>query len=155
MLDKSYSEHFGFTESEVLQMMEYYGVGSRFDMMKEWYDGYLFGTSEVYNPWSVISFLTGILSRSEDYLVKSNRESGNGRSGILVRSPSLRGRSFILEVKVSDCIDDLEEDAQRALRQIQEKKYMEELRAEGYRKIDCYGVAFYRKDCEVRFGGLL
>ena len=31
---------------------------------------------------------------------------------------------------------------------------MEELRAEGYRKIDCYGVAFYRKDCEVRFGGL-
>ncbi len=91
MLDKSYSEHFGFTESEVLQMMEYYGVGSRFDMMKEWYDGYLFGTSEVYNPWSVISFLTGILSRSEDYLVKSNRESGNGRSGILVRSPSLRG----------------------------------------------------------------
>ena len=123
MLDKSYSEHFGFTESEVLQMMEYYGVGSRFDMMKEWYDGYLFGTSEVYNPWSVISFLTG--------------------------------RSFILEVKVSDCIDDLEEDAQRALRQIQEKKYMEELRAEGYRKIDCYGVAFYRKDSEVRFGGLL
>lgn len=135
-------------------MMEYYGVGSRFDMMKEWYDGYLFGTSEVYNPWSVISFLTGILSRSEDYLVKSNRESDNGRSDILVRSPSLRGRSFILEVKVSDCIDDLEEDAQRALRQIQEKKYMEELRAEGYRKIDCYGVAFYRKDCEVRFGGL-
>ena len=103
-------------------MMEYYGVGSRFDMMKEWYDGYLFGTSEVYNPWSVISFLTGILSRSEDYLVKSNRESGNGRSDSLVRSPSLRGRSFILEVKVSDCIDDLEEDAQRALRQIQEKK---------------------------------
>ena len=32
---------------------------------------------------------------------------------------------------------------------------MEELRAEGYRKIDCYGVAFYRKDSEVRFGGLL
>ena len=33
-----------------------------------------------------------------------------------------------------------------------EKKYQEELRAEEYRKIDCCGIAFYRKDCEVRFG---
>lgn len=84
--------------------------------------------------------------------MKSNRESGNGRSDIIVKSPSLRGRSFIIEVKVSDFIDDLEADAQKALRQIYEKKYQEELRAEGYRKIDCCGIAFYRKDCEVRFG---
>ena len=35
---------------------------------------------------------------------------------------------------------------------IYDKRYMEELRTEGYRKIDCYGIAFYRKDCEVRFG---
>lgn len=94
-------------------------------------------------------FLTGILSQSENYLVKSNRETGNGRSDIMVKSPSLRGRSFILEVKVSDCIDNLEEDAKKALEQIYEKKYMEELRAEGYRRIDCYGISFYRKDCEV------
>ena len=53
---------------------------------------------------------------------------------------------------MSDRIDNLEADAERALNQIYEKKYMEELRMEGYRKIDCYGVAFYRKDCEVRFG---
>ena len=90
-------------------------------------------------------FLTGILSQSNEYQVKSNRESGNGRSDIMVKSLSLRGRAFVLEVKVSDRIDDLEA-------QIYEKKYMEELRMEGYRKIDCYGVAFYRKDCEVRFG---
>lgn len=97
-------------------------------------------------------FLTGILSQSNEYQVKSNRESGNGRSDITVKSLSLRGRTFILEVKVSDGIDDLEADAEKALAQIYEKKYMEELRMEGYRKIDCYGVAFYRKDCEVRFG---
>ena len=53
---------------------------------------------------------------------------------------------------MSDCIDDLESDAKRALQQIYDKKYREELRAEGYRRIDCYGIAFYRKDCEVRFG---
>ena len=97
-------------------------------------------------------FLTGILSQSENYLVKSNRESGNGRSDIMVKSPSLRGRSFVLEVKVSDTVDDLEHDAEQALRQIYDKRYMEELRTEGYRKIGCYGISFFRKDCEVRFG---
>ena len=64
---------------------------------------------------------------------------------IMVKSPSLRGRSFIVEVKVSDSIDDLENDAQKALQQIYDKRYMEELRAEGYRKIDCYGISFFRK----------
>ena len=315
VLDKKYSEHFGFTEPEVIQTMSYYGVESRFSTMKEWYDGYMFGDAEVYNPWSVIKFMfdlrsdihafprpywintssndiikelivradretkgqietllrgetldiqvheeitygdmssdgenlwnflyfTGyltkeseyfkessiflrvripnievktiyqstilnwmkdsikkenfhdlyramedgnadriktilnsqlfqtisfydsaenfyhgflarILSQSEDYLVKSNRESGNGRSDIMVKSPSLRGRSFILELKVSDSIDNLETDAEKALQQIYDKKYQEELKTEGYRKIDCYGIAFYRKDCEVRYG---
>lgn len=334
ILDKKYSEHFGFTEEEVHRMMSYYEVESRFSTMKEWYDGYLFGDMEVYNPWSVIKFLydlysdvgafphpywintssndiikelivradretkgqierlleggtldiqvheevtyedmysngenlwnflyftgyltkeseyfkessiflraripnievktiyqntilnwlkavikkedfhdlylamedgnaqrmsdilngqlfktisfydsaenlptgkattksskrqnssvcfyhdflTGILSQSENYLVKSNRESGNGRSDILVKSPSLRGRSFVLELKVSGSIADLENDAEKALQQIYDKRYMEELCAEGYRKIDCYGISFFRKDCEVRFG---
>ncbi len=315
ILDKRYGEHFGFTEPEVLEMMNYYGVESRFSTMKEWYDGYTFGDTEVYNPWSVIKFLydlysdvhafprpywsntssndivrdlivradretkgqietllgggtfdiqvheevtyedmhssgeslwnflyftgyltkesqyfkessiflrsripnvevktiyqntilnwfkdvikkedfrdlyhameegdgekireilsaqlfctisfydsaenfyhgflTGILSQSENYLVKSNRESGNGRSDIMVKSPSLRGRAFILEIKVSECIDNLETDAEKALQQIYEKKYMEGLRIEGYREIGCYGISFYRKDCEVRVG---
>ena len=315
ILDQRYSEHFGFTEAEVWQIMDYYGVESRFPVMKEWYDGYTFGDREVYNPWSVINFmydlyananafphpywintssndiikdliassdretkgqietllsggtldvqvheevtygdmhstgenlwnflyftgyltkvreymrgkyiflriripnlevatiyentimdwikdnikkedfhdlyrameegdarrmtdiinsqlfgtisfydsaenfyhgfLAGILSQSEDYLVKSNRESGNGRSDIMVKSPSLRGRSFILELKVSDSIDDLERDAEKALQQIYEKKYMEELRVEGYKRIDYYGISFFRKDCEIRFG---
>lgn len=315
ILDRRYSEHFGFTEQEVLQMMQYYGVECRFSTMKEWYDGYTFGNAGLYNPWSVINFmydlyagieafprpywantssndsikqliahagremkgqieallrgelldiqvheevtydemysngenlwnflyftgyltkdseylkesslflrvripnieiktiyqntilhwmensikkenfhelyramedgnvdkmkaildnqlfqtisfydsaenfyhgfLTGILSQTENYLVKSNRETGNGRSDIMVMSPSLRGRSFILEIKVSDSVDALEGDAEKALQQIYDKKYMEELRAEGYRRIDCYGVSFFRKDCEVRSG---
>ncbi len=60
--------------------------------------------------------------------------------------------AFVLEIRVSDSIDDLEEDAKKALRQIYDKKYVEELQGEGYRKIDCYGMAFYRKDCGVSFG---
>lgn len=314
VLDKKYSEHFGFTEPEVMAIMSYYGVESRFPAMKEWYDGYTFGNTGVYNPWSVIKFLydlladsnafprpywintssndiikdmiagadretkmqiemllnggtidiqvheevtyedmrsrgenlwnflyftgyltkkseyfressiylqaripntevktiyqntilgwfrqkiakqdfrdlyramedgnaekmeeilneqlfstisfydsaenfyhgflAGILSQSQNYIVKSNRESGKGRNDISVKSPSLRGRSFILELKVSKDIDALEADADRALQQIYDKKYMDELRLEGYKKIDCYGISFYRKDCEVRF----
>ena len=117
-------------------------------------NGQLFRTISFYDSAENFyhGFLTGILSQSENYLVKSNRESGNGRSDIMVKSPSLRGRSFIVEVKVSDSVDELENDAQKALQQIYDKRYMEELRTEGYRKIDCYGIAFYRKDCEVRFG---
>ena len=69
-----------------------------------------------------------------------------------MKSPSLRGRSFVLELKVSDSVDNLEVDAERALQQIYDRNYMEELKTEGYRKIDCYGISFYRKDCEVRFG---
>lgn len=315
ILDTKYSEHFGFTEPEVVQMMKDYQVEDCFLTMKEWYDGYIFGNCEVYNPWSVIKFLsdlssdihafprpywvntssndiikelitkadrktkeqiellvngetldvqiheeityedmhvrgenlwnflyfTGyltkkseyfreryifvklripnievltiyentilkwfrqtiqkqdfrdlylameagdaekikrilteqlfstisfydsaenfyhgflaeILSQSENYLVKSNRETGNGRSDIMLKTPSLRGRAFILEIKVSSFISDLEADANKALEQIYVKKYVEGLRSEGYQRIDCYGIAFFRKDCEVRFG---
>ena len=55
-------------------------------------------------------------------------------------------------MKVSDSVDDLENNAKKALKQIYDKRYMEELRAEGYRKIDCCGISFFRKDCEIRFG---
>ena len=96
--------------------------------------------------------MTGILSQSENYLVKSNRESGNGRSDIMVKSPSLRGKAFILEIKVSDCMNAVEIDAEKALQQIYDKRYAEELRREGYQNIGCYGISFYRKDCEIRFG---
>ena len=124
------------------------------EKMQDILGGLLFSTISFYDSAENFyhGFLAGILSQSQDYLVKSNRESGNGRSDICVRSPSLRGRSFVVEVKVSACIDDLEDDAEKALQQIYEKDYKEELRSEGYKKIDCYGIAFFRKDCEVRFG---
>ena len=124
------------------------------DKMTEILNGQLFSTISFYDSAENFyhGFLTGILSQSQDYIVKSNRESGNGRGDICVKSPSLRGRSFILELKVSEDIDALEADAEKALQQIYDKKYMDELRVEGYKKIDCYGISFYRKDCEVRFG---
>ena len=54
--DKSFDETFGFTDSEVRELLEYYGQEEYYDTVKSWYDGYRFGDVEVYCPWDVINF---------------------------------------------------------------------------------------------------
>lgn len=56
VLDNRYSEYFGFTSEEVLEMAEYYGAQEKYDELCEWYDGYRFGKTEIFNPWSVIGY---------------------------------------------------------------------------------------------------
>jgi len=51
-----YHEAFGFTDAEVRQMLEYYGFMEKYDVIKEWYDGYRFGTLDIYCPWDVVSY---------------------------------------------------------------------------------------------------
>lgn len=58
VLDDEYDQYFGFTSSEVRDMLSYYGVLDKESELKEWYDGYLFGSTEIYNPWSVISYIS-------------------------------------------------------------------------------------------------
>ena len=95
-------------------------------------------------------FLAGMLKNIGNYIVQSNRESGNGRPDILVRYPSVRGKAIIIEIKVAKTYQRLEEKCDEALRQIEAQKYEEALRQEGYRDILKYGVAFYRKECMVK-----
>ena len=95
-------------------------------------------------------FLAGMLKNIGNYIVQSNRESGNGRPDILVRYPSVRGKAVIIEIKVSKTYQGMEEKCDEALNQIEEQKYEEALRQEGYRDILKYGVAFYRKECMVK-----
>ena len=57
VFDKDFDECYGFTESEVKEILSYYGHPEKFDECKEWYDGYRFGNLEVYNPWSVINYV--------------------------------------------------------------------------------------------------
>ena len=59
-------ERFGFTDSEVRAMAEYYGYGDKFDQIREWYDGYRFGNADVYCPWDVINYI---------YLLRSDPDS--------------------------------------------------------------------------------
>lgn len=55
--DNSFASYFGFTESEVRNVLEYYNLSDYFDEIKKWYDGYLFGETEIYNPWSVLKYI--------------------------------------------------------------------------------------------------
>ena len=58
VMDEDYDRFFGFTYPEVHQMMEYYGVSDKDEELKDWYDGYRFGNTEIYNPWSVINYIS-------------------------------------------------------------------------------------------------
>ncbi len=57
-----YSEYFGFTESEVKDMLESYNVSERFEDIKDWYNGYIFGKTPIYNPWSILNFISDLRS---------------------------------------------------------------------------------------------
>ena len=58
--DNDFAESFGFTEQETEAMLRDYGIADRIPEAKEWYDGYLFGETEIYNPWSVIKYVYSI-----------------------------------------------------------------------------------------------
>lgn len=58
VMDDEYDRFFGFTGDEVRSMLEYYDCLDKQSEMKKWYDGYLFGSTEIYNPWSVINYIS-------------------------------------------------------------------------------------------------
>lgn len=313
VLNKNYDEYFGFTEQEVQQLCADYGIPEKYGAIKEWYNGYIFGNANVYNPWSVIlylsdlladvnelpspywantssnsivrtliehadrdtkdeiegliegnsiekpvheditydeiyktqdnlwnfmfftgyfrkigermelgqkyitltipneevryifrnkvlawfgeqvkakdrtglfrafieldtetlreeleemlfttisfndayesyyhGFLAGILSGMDDYIVKSNREGGTGRTDLFVKPVSRRKTAYVVEFKVAKKYADLVKRAGEALRQIEERAYDRELADDGYASVVHYGIAFYGKNCEIR-----
>jgi len=107
---------------------------SYFDSKEEFYHG----------------FLAAVLRAMGYYTTKSNRESGNGRGDIFLRPVSIRKPAVVIEVKVANVARDLVKECDAALAQIKEKRYDDELLREGYTEVIKYGVAFYRKDCEVK-----
>ena len=308
-----FSDNFGFTELEVLDMIKYYKIENKFSEIKEWYNGYMFGKTEIYNPWSVIKyvqavshdntsfpkpywsntssnsiikdliskgdsdtrekiellinggsiekiiyedityenvnintdyiwsfllftgylktisqrldgvhikhemvipnlevlsiyknkimewmdeniraisrddlfnamlkgetetfedilfdwlqrsisyydtkenfyhgFLLGLLSGFDNYSVKSNRETGNGRSDIFVLENRRRKLAIVIEIKVASKFSDMANKCDEALKQIEDKNYEAELKNEGYQKVMKYGIAFYDKSCKVK-----
>ena len=74
--DVRYKEYFGFTDTEVKQILEYYGLASQYHAVKEWYDGYLFGNLGIYCPWDVINYCgdlrDGSVSEPQNYWVNTS-----------------------------------------------------------------------------------
>ena len=107
---------------------------SYFDSKEEFYHG----------------FLAAVMSAMSHYSTKSNRESGNRRGDVFMRPVSIRQPAVIIEVKVANEARDLTKECDHTLAQIEEKKYDDGLKREGYDTIIKYGISFYRKDCEIK-----
>ena len=58
VMDEEYDSFFGFTEKEIEKLLVYYGMSEKENELRDWYDGYLFGNEEIYNPWSVINYIS-------------------------------------------------------------------------------------------------
>lgn len=85
ILEKKYSDFFGFTEEEVKEALQFFDIEEELVNVKYWYDGYKFGDSELYNPWSIINFLDGRelknywVGTSENFLIKNILENSTSR----------------------------------------------------------------------------
>lgn len=90
------SEKFGFTESEVKDMLAYYDLSDKYPELKKWYDGYRFGKTEIYNPWSILNYVR-FVKEDPDTLPKPYWS--NTSSNSIVR----------------EMIDDADEDTRREL----------------------------------------
>ena len=96
-------------------------------------------------------FIFGILlGVANDYIVYSNPESGKGRSDCMIKPNDKEKNAVVIEFKhQSEDSKDLTKDAQKGLKQIEEKSYIYNLKKEGYKRIYKYGIAFHKKNCEV------
>ena len=94
--------------------------------------------------------LLGILGFQDDWIVKSNAESGIGYSDILIETRRKR-IGIVIEIKYAED-GNLEDACQRALQQIEDKKYEAKLKEDGMRSIIKYGIACYKKECKVKMG---
>ncbi len=109
---------------------------------------YLFDTISYYDYREDYyhAFLAGLLSGA-GYIVKSNRETGTGRADIMIRDKKNR-RAAVFEVKRSPSKDAMDMDAERAIRQVDSRKYGKDL--DGFRAVMFYGAAFFEKEVLIK-----
>ncbi|WP_296874831.1 AAA family ATPase, partial [Thomasclavelia sp.] len=122
--DKEASEYFGFTQNEIDSLLDYYNLISKRQDMKDWYDGYLFGKTVIYNPWSALNYIKKVLV-DDQY------------------------EAIVIECKHSNSIRELRKDSSKASEQIIDQKYIEGLEDEGYENVIGYGISFYKKQCII------
>ena len=106
IVDEQYDEEFGFTEDEVKQLLEYYGLQDKYEEMKKWYDGYHFGDVEIYCPWDVINHVWRLVgnpnAEPEAYWLNS---SGNGLVKRLIERADKNTRDEIESLMEGETIE--------------------------------------------------
>ena len=92
-----------------------------------------------------------MIELKDSYYITSNRESGYGRYDVMLEPMEPEKPAFVLEFKVQnkEAEATLKDTVAVALKQIEDKHYVDELYNDGYRNIKRYAIAFYKKDCEV------
>ena len=63
---RKYSQYYGFTQDEVANMLDAFGMSDKMELIKKWYDGYIFGNTEVFCPWDVASYLSAVVDDEEE-----------------------------------------------------------------------------------------
>ena len=92
IFDNDFSEYFGLTQNEVDEMLKFYGIEDKREELREWYDGYMFGKTEIYNPWSVLKYIkTECIPQA--YWVNT---SGNGLMGEMLESLGNEDRNKLI-----------------------------------------------------------
>ena len=97
--DVRYDEYFGFTNADVDQLLEFYGLSSYKNMIRDWYDGYRFGDTDVYCPWDVINYCDELLAAlntpPKNYWVNT---SGNDLVRRMLKNASLTTKNEVEEL---------------------------------------------------------
>ena len=103
-------------------------------------------------------FMAGILVGSQGYVMKSNRESGDGRSDILMKPVSIFDKAFVIELKAVKregkspvTLEKMDLAAEAAIKQIDDLSYADALLEDGYGNIGRYGISFFKKNCRVHY----
>ena len=156
-----FDESFGFTDREVKEMLHFYEQDDYYDTVKEWYDGYRFKKLFTEYMKKTISvrdtfvrkstkenfyhgILLGILSFKGGWMVKFNKEAGDGFSDIMIWIDDLE-LGIVIEVKYAEA-DQMEAECQKALRQIEGNKYEEVFQQDDIHTVLKYGIACNRRN---------
>ena len=94
IFNKPFSSFFGFTQEEINEMFKFYGIEDKLKEAESWYDGYIFGTNHIYNPWSIISYLKNGCVPGNYWVNMSE----NGLAGEAIRSLNLSDRENLIRL---------------------------------------------------------
>lgn len=92
--DVRQEESFGFTDADVKRLLDYFGLSDKYDVMKEWYDGYRFGNADIYCPWDVVNYCA-LLRADPDALPENYWANSSANDAV---------RHFIQEAKNSETL---------------------------------------------------